>query len=130
MSASRLICRLRHRQVGVLVTTSYVHAQAYQEIRKDGHPFAIVAGKDVVEIFKKVGTTPWPQTACACPYANICETCDNFITGPEFSDAIQNQLTDIQHLQADAETSGWDGEAARHTRVADALTGHLDRLVR
>ena len=43
------------------------------------------------------------QAAGACPYANICETCDNFTTGPEFSDAIQNQLTDIQHLQADAE---------------------------
>jgi hypothetical protein len=69
------------------------------------------------------------EAAGACPYANICETCDNFITGPEFSDAIQNQLT-IQHLQADAETRGWDGEAARHARVADALTGHLDRLAR
>jgi hypothetical protein len=68
------------------------------------------------------------QAADACPYANICETCDNFITGPEFSDTIQNQLTDIQNLQADAETRGWDGEAARHARVAEALTGHLDRF--
>jgi integrase len=70
------------------------------------------------------------EAAGACPYANICETCDNFTTGPEFSDAIQNQLTDIQHLQADAETRGWDGEAARHARVAEALTGHLGRLAR
>ena len=29
------------------------------------------------------------EAAGACPYANICETCDNFITGPEFRDAIQ-----------------------------------------
>jgi len=70
------------------------------------------------------------EAAGACPYANICETCDNFTTGPEFNDAIQNQLTDIQHLQADAQTRGWDGEAARHARVAEALTGHLGRLTR
>ena len=24
----------------------------------------------------------------ACPYANICETCDNFIPGPEFAPAL------------------------------------------
>lgn len=34
---SRLISRLRHRQFGVLVTTSYVARQAYQEIRADQH---------------------------------------------------------------------------------------------
>jgi len=52
---SRLISRLRHRQFGVLVTTSYVHAQAYQEIREDGHPVVILAGRDLVEILKKSG---------------------------------------------------------------------------
>jgi hypothetical protein len=54
-STSRLISRLRHRQFGVLVTTSYVHAQAYQEIREDGHPVVILAGRDVVDILKKSG---------------------------------------------------------------------------
>jgi hypothetical protein len=54
-STSRLISRLRHRQFGVLVTTSYVHAQAYQEIREDGHPVVILAGRDIVEILKKSG---------------------------------------------------------------------------
>jgi hypothetical protein len=43
---SRLISRLRHRQFGVLITTSYVHDQAYREIREDGHPVVIVAGAD------------------------------------------------------------------------------------
>jgi Restriction endonuclease AspBHI N-terminal/Restriction endonuclease len=52
---SRLISRLRHRQFGVLVTTSYVHAQAYQEIREDGHPVVIMAGRDIVEILKRSG---------------------------------------------------------------------------
>ena len=32
---SRLISRLRHRQFGVLVTTSYVAVQAYREIKED-----------------------------------------------------------------------------------------------
>lgn len=70
------------------------------------------------------------EAAGPCPYANICETCDNFVTGPEFRDAIHDQLTDVQHLQADAETRGRDGDAARHARVAEALTGHLERLGR
>ena len=35
---SRLISRLRHRQFGVLVTTSHLDGQAYREIREDGHP--------------------------------------------------------------------------------------------
>ncbi len=52
---SRLISRLRHRQFGVLVTTSYVHSQAYQEIREDGHPVVILAGRDLVEILKASG---------------------------------------------------------------------------
>jgi len=70
------------------------------------------------------------EAAGACPYANICETCDNFVTGPEFGDAIQAQLTDVQHLQADAEARGWDSEAGRHARVTEALTSHLARLSR
>ncbi len=70
------------------------------------------------------------QAAGACPYANICETCDNFITGPEFAPALRNQLADVQHLHADAQSRGWDSEAARHARVADALADHLSRLDR
>jgi integrase len=68
------------------------------------------------------------EAAGPCPYANICETCDNFVTGPEFTDAIRSQLTDIQHLHADARSRGWDSEAARHTRVTEALSSHLQRL--
>ena len=54
------------------------------------------------------------QAAGACPYANICETCDNFVTGPEFADALRGQLGDVRNLQADARSRGWDSEAARH----------------
>ena len=70
------------------------------------------------------------EAAGPCPYANICETCDNYVTGPEFAGAIGDQLTDIQHLQADAQARGRDSDAARHARVAEALTGHLSRLNR
>jgi hypothetical protein len=52
---SRLISRLRHRQFGVLVTTSFVGPQAYQEIKDDGHPIVIVAGRDIAEILEKNG---------------------------------------------------------------------------
>ena len=52
---SRLISRLRHRQFGVLVTTSYLDAQAYKEIREDGHPVVVLAGRDVIERLKARG---------------------------------------------------------------------------
>jgi integrase len=70
------------------------------------------------------------EAAGACPYANICETCDNFVTGPEFAPALRDQLTDVHRLHADAQSRGWDSEAARHARVAGALADHLARLER
>lgn len=51
-SISRLISRLRHRQFGILVTTSYLHGQAYKEVVDDGHPVVIVAAKDIAEKLK------------------------------------------------------------------------------
>lgn len=47
---SRLISRIRHRQFGVLVTTTFVSKQAYQEVRDDRHPIVIISGKDIVDI--------------------------------------------------------------------------------
>ena len=52
---SRLISRLRHRQFGVLVTTSYVDSYAYKEIKEDGHPIIIISGGDIVRILKNNG---------------------------------------------------------------------------
>lgn len=52
---SRLISRLRHRNFGVLVTTSWVNTQAYKEIREDQHPVAVVCGADIVEILRRRG---------------------------------------------------------------------------
>ena len=52
---SRLISRLRHRQFGILVTTSYVGDQAYKEIVEDNHPMLILAATDIAKILKNAG---------------------------------------------------------------------------
>jgi hypothetical protein len=52
---SRLISRLRHRQFGVLVTTSVVGRQAYEEVREDRHPVIFICGKDIAEILIRNG---------------------------------------------------------------------------
>lgn len=52
---SRLISRLRHRQFGVIVTTSYLHSQAYREIAEDRHPVVVISGGDLVEILVRNG---------------------------------------------------------------------------
>ena len=52
---SRLISRLRHRQFGVLVTTSVVARQAYEEVREDRHPIIFISGKDIAEILIQNG---------------------------------------------------------------------------
>jgi integrase len=64
----------------------------------------------------------------ACPYANVCETCPNFTTAPEFIPAITAQLADIRELRDDADNRGWSSEAARHERVITSLASHLRRL--
>jgi hypothetical protein len=52
---SRLISRIRHRQFGVLVTTSVVAKQAYEEVREDRHPIVFISGRDIAEILIKHG---------------------------------------------------------------------------
>ncbi|TQV87671.1 restriction endonuclease [Aliikangiella coralliicola] len=54
---SRLLSRLRHRQFGILVTTSYVSSQAYRELKEDGHPVVLITAIDIVNILiKKIGS--------------------------------------------------------------------------
>jgi hypothetical protein len=40
---------------GVLVTTSYLNQQAYEEFKADGHPIVVIAGRDIVDILKAAG---------------------------------------------------------------------------
>ena len=66
--------------------------------------------------------------ADACPYANICETCPNFVTTADFAPAIHAQLDDIRQLRDDSDARGWTSETARHQRVITSLETHLRRL--
>lgn len=50
---SRLISRIRYRQFGILVTTSYIDSQAYKEVREDGHPILIVTASDIAYILSR-----------------------------------------------------------------------------
>jgi len=64
----------------------------------------------------------------ACPYANICENCDNFVPAHDAAQALRAQLDDINALRDDAARRGWDSEAARHARAAASISGHLHHL--
>jgi hypothetical protein len=58
---ARLISRLRHRHFGVFVTTSYFHQQVYSEVRSDGHPIALVSGRDIVDALRSAGHSDLPS---------------------------------------------------------------------
>lgn len=68
------------------------------------------------------------ESQVPCPYANICETCDNYTPAAEFEPALTDQLADVRTLQADADQRGWTGEEQRHRNVAEALESHLDSI--
>lgn len=46
---ARLISRIKDRQFGIMVTTSYVHQQAYKELLDDGHPIVLVTGRTIID---------------------------------------------------------------------------------
>lgn len=50
---SRLISRLRHRQFGILVTTSYLADSAYKELNEDGHPVVVISASDIANIIRQ-----------------------------------------------------------------------------
>jgi hypothetical protein len=64
----------------------------------------------------------------ACPDANVCEGCDNFMPGPEFVPVLADQLADVRALRDDAQARGWKSEVARHNRVIASIENHLRRL--
>jgi hypothetical protein len=56
---SRLISRIKYREFGVLVTTSYVHDHAYREVVDDGHPVILVTAIDIATLVRRAGySTP------------------------------------------------------------------------
>jgi hypothetical protein len=61
---SRLISRLRHRQFGILVTTTFLSPQAYQELVEDQHPIVVCSGGDLAELLiEKQGLSSAVDTA-------------------------------------------------------------------
>lgn len=52
---SRLISRIKHREFGVFVTTSFIAKQAYQEVREDEHPIVFLSGRDIVNVLTRMG---------------------------------------------------------------------------
>lgn len=54
---SRLISRIKHREFGVLITTSYVDKQAYAEVVDDGHPVILVVERDIARLLREAGHT-------------------------------------------------------------------------
>ncbi len=56
---SRLISRLKHRDLGVFITTAYYDKQVQEEILEDRHPILLLSGGDIVKILiskEKAGT--------------------------------------------------------------------------
>jgi hypothetical protein len=47
---SRLICRMKDRQIGIMLTTSIVTEQAYQETRRNQLPIIFLCGSDIVDM--------------------------------------------------------------------------------
>lgn len=50
---SRLISRLRHRQFGILVTTSYLADSAYKELNEDVHPVVVISASDIANVIRQ-----------------------------------------------------------------------------
>lgn len=50
---SRLISRIRYRQFGIMMTTSYVDSQAYSEVVDDQHPILIITAADIAGVLRK-----------------------------------------------------------------------------
>ena len=54
---SRLISRIRYRQFGIMITTSFVDNQAYKEVVEDGHPILIISATDIAATLRQSAIT-------------------------------------------------------------------------
>ena len=121
-------------------TVRSAYETAMTKVRGQQPPYVVPAGRTAVpsrvdwlrsEMLKTRvahGYCSRDIVAGPCPYANICEQCDNFITTPEFAGALADQLADLDALRDDAERREWHAEADRHARVATRVESHLRRI--
>ena len=49
---ARVISRIKDRQFGIVVTTSYIGTDAFKELLEDGHPVIVVTGKTIIDYLK------------------------------------------------------------------------------
>lgn len=49
---SRLISRIRNKQFGIFITTSYFGKQVYKELSEDKHPILLINASDIAEILR------------------------------------------------------------------------------
>ena len=49
----RLISRLKHRDIGVFITTSFFDKQVQKELIEDGHPVMLISGGDIARLLIK-----------------------------------------------------------------------------
>ena len=64
---SRLISRIKYRQFGIMITTSFIDKQAYQEVVEDGHPILMITASDIASILRnnsinKDNVSDWLQS--------------------------------------------------------------------
>lgn len=52
---SRLISRIRYRQFGAMVTTSFITKQAFEEVKEDGHPILLVTANNIATVLQQHG---------------------------------------------------------------------------
>ena len=52
---ARLISRIKDRQFGIMVTTSYIARQTQEEVAEDNHPILFIAAIDIINLLKKAG---------------------------------------------------------------------------
>jgi len=50
----KLLSRLKHRQFGVLVTTSVVAPQIYADVKKQNRPIVCITGSDMIDILRSI----------------------------------------------------------------------------
>lgn len=57
---ARLISRLKHRDIGVFVTTSYFDSQVQEELIEDNHPVLLLSGGDIAHLLANKGIAKGP----------------------------------------------------------------------
>jgi hypothetical protein len=73
---ARLISRLRYREFGILVTTSYLAQQAYEELRSDRHPVVVISGSDIAAILVHAGLAT-PEAVKQWRIAEFGDSCQS-----------------------------------------------------